>query len=131
MFLCIIKAITCLLLVFNYSKNLICIVALYFFEDLYTFFMIVDVMILVTPKHEVERKTEWFCVVKCFLTLKWSEKNVFEQNFSFLAFLFSCSIDIDIDIYYLFGFFIRLILKGFSIFPFDSNYILGQFFKSM
>ena len=43
----------------------------------------IEVMILVTPKQEMERKSEWFCGVKFALILKLSEKKVFEQKFAF------------------------------------------------
>ena len=52
---------------FHNSKNLNCIGALSF-RDLFTHFhdfcSQIGVVILVTPKQEVERKSEWFCDVK-------------------------------------------------------------------
>ena len=55
---------------FYKSKNLNCIGALSFFKDLFThfhdFWSQIGVVILVTPKQEVERKSEWFCGVKFF-----------------------------------------------------------------
>ena len=53
----------------------------------------IGVVILVTPKQEVERKSEWFCGVNFFaLNLKQSEKKVLEQKFAFslVVFLFTC-----------------------------------------
>ena len=48
-------------------------------------------MFLVTPKQEMERKSEWFCGVNFFaLILKWNEKTVFEQKFAFSLVVF-CS----------------------------------------
>ena len=48
-------------------------------------------MILVTPKQEVERKSEWVCGVNFFaLNLKWSDKTVFEQKVAFFFVVF-CS----------------------------------------
>ena len=59
---------------FYNSKNLNCIGALTFFYDLFThfhdFLSQFGVVILVTPKQEMERKSEWFCGV-----------NVFRSNF--------------------------------------------------
>ena len=63
-------AIIGLLLVFYNSKNLNCIGALFFFKICSHIFMIfesqIGVVILVTPKQEVERKSEWFCGVNLF-----------------------------------------------------------------
>ena len=48
-------------------------------------------MFLVTPKQEMERKSEWFCGVNFFaLILKWNEKTVFEQKLAFSLVVF-CS----------------------------------------
>ena len=50
-------------------------------------------MISVTPKEEVEQKSEWFCGVKLFaLVSKYSEKRVFEPKFVFslVVSLFTC-----------------------------------------
>ena len=54
---------------FYNSKNLNCNGALSFFKDLFTHFHFwsqIVVVILVTPKQEVEQKSEWFCGVKFF-----------------------------------------------------------------
>ena len=62
------------------------IIALLFlqFTHFHDFWSQIGVVILVTPKQEVERKSEWFCGVIFFaLDLKQSEKTVFERKFAF------------------------------------------------
>ena len=46
---------------------------------------------MVTPKQEMERKSEWFCGVKFFRSnFKLSQKTVFEEKFAFSLVVF-CS----------------------------------------
>ena len=56
--------------IFYNSKNLNCIGALSFFKIcshiFYDFWSQIGVVVLVTPKQEVERKSEWFCGVIFF-----------------------------------------------------------------
>ena len=55
---------------FYNSKNLNCNGTLYFLRSVHTFSSVgsqIGVVILVTSKQEMERKSEWFCGVKFFL----------------------------------------------------------------
>ena len=78
---------------FYNSKNLNCIGVLSYdlFTNFHDFWSQIGVVILVTPKQEVERKSEWFyCVIFLAQILMLSEKKVFEQKFAFSLVVF-CS----------------------------------------
>ena len=56
--------------------------------------------ILVTPKQEVEQKSEWFCGVIFFaLFLKKSEKAAFERKFGFSLMVFGSYAAISLGFY--------------------------------
>ena len=106
--------------VFYNSKYLNCIGALSFFEDLFThfhdFWSQFGVVILVTPKQEVERKSEWFCGVKLFRSkFKVEWENGVWTKIRFLAGGFCSHAAISLwFLLFFFGFLDRFFSKAFS-----------------
>ena len=114
-----------------------CIGALSFFQDLFKhfhdFWSQIGVVILVTPKQEVEQKSEWFCGVNIFCSnFKVEWENCVWTKICFLAsgFLFTCG-NFNLIFCFLFQFFGSDFLNGFSnsfivhsmpIFLFEPNF---------
>ena len=83
--------------IFYNSKNLNCIGALSFFlRSVHTFSWFwsqIGVVILVTPKQEMERKSEWFCGVNFFRSnfkVEWENGVWTKIRFLDSGFLFTC-----------------------------------------
>ena len=70
---------------------------------------------MITPKQEVERKSEWFCGVNFFaLILKYSEKTVLEQKFGFSVVVFCSHAAISLWCLLFFDFSKRIFSRWFS-----------------
>ena len=82
---------------FYNSKNLNCIGALSFFKDLFThfndFWSQIEVVILVTSKQEIKRKSKWFCGVQFYhsnFKVEWENGVCAKVRFLASGFLFIC-----------------------------------------
>ena len=97
---------------FYNSKNLNCIGARCLcFKDVFShfhdFWSQIGIVILLTPKQEVERKSEWFLRRKIFfaLILKWENGVWTKIRFLASGFLFTCMRQFQFDVYCFTGFF--------------------------
>ena len=111
--------------------------AVLFLKDLFThfhdFWSQIGVVILVTPKQEVERKSEWFCGVKFFRSkFKVEWENGVWTTIRFLAsgYLFTCGKQFHFDFYCFFQFFgSDFFLNGFPnpfIVRYRSSFLFSQ-----
>ena len=81
--------------------------AVFFFQDLFThfhdFWSQIGVVILVTPKQEVERKSEWFCGVKFFRSkfkVEWENGVWTKIRFLASGFLFTSAISLSFFLFF-------------------------------